>query len=66
MQKLRAFTILLFVSFAMILGSCAEDETLNEVETTLEMTADGDQEDPDEGGMTITDGEQEDPDEGGM
>ncbi len=41
MQKLRAFTILLFVSFAMILESCAEDETLNEVETTLEMGISG-------------------------
>ncbi len=62
MQKLRALTILLFVSFAMILGSCAEDETLNEVETTLEMTADGDDEDKD-GGMSEVNDEDKD---GGM
>ncbi len=62
MQKLRAFTILLFVSFAMILGSCAEDETLNEVETTLEMTYD----DEDEDESTMGDVSDEDEDGSGM
>ena len=64
MQKLRVFSILLFVSITMILGSCAEDETLTEVENNLEMTNDGDDEDVD-GGMSSSDGDDEDVD-GGM
>ncbi len=59
MQKLRAFTILLFVSFAMILGSCAEDESLKEIENNVEMT-DIDEEDDDKGSMGTVNEEDDD------
>lgn len=55
MQKLRAITVLLFVSITMILGACATDETLNEVETSIEMKYDGDEDGNGTGGMGTED-----------
>jgi len=64
MQKLRVLTVLLFVSITMALGSCAEDESLNEIENNLEMTYDG-EDDDNTGGMGTTGGEDDD-NTGGM
>ena len=68
MQKLRVLTVLLFVSITMTLGSCAEDESLNEIENNLETTYDGDGDDDDNntGGMSTTNGDDDDNNTGGM
>ena len=66
MQKLRVLTVLLFVSIAMTFGACAEDETLNEVETTLEMKYDDkDDVQNDGGGMESNDDKDDVQNDGG-
>ncbi len=66
MKNLRVLTVLIFVSLAMAFGSCAEDDSLTEIENNIEATYDGDDDGPNSGDMSNSDGDDDDPNSGEM